>query len=102
LATPERRFWPPARLVIDKLPTTPSRLDPPGLAGRVVSASLAAAVLARSGHRGPIPAIAIASAALAAAKIGHDARCALARHLPDPAAAVAEDALAIGLAALGS
>jgi uncharacterized membrane protein len=90
-------------LVIDKLPMTPSRLEPPGLAGRLVSASLAAAVLARSGHQRPIPAMAIASAAaLAAAKICHDARAALARHFPDPAVAVVEDALAIGLAALGS
>jgi len=90
-------------LVADKLPATPSRLEPPGLAGRVVSASLAAAVLARSGHRRPLPAMAVASAAaLAAAKVCHDARAALARHLPDPAVAVAEDALAIGLAALGS
>jgi len=92
-----------SELVIDKLPMTPSRLEPPGLAGRVVSASLAAAVLARSGHQRPIPAMAMASAAaLAAAKVGHDARAVLARHLPDPAVAVAEDALAIGLATLGS
>lgn len=90
-------------LVADKLPGVPSRLEPPGLAGRVVSASAAAAVLARSGHRRPIPAMAIASAAaLASAKICHDARAALARHLPDPAVAVVEDALAIGLATLGS
>jgi uncharacterized membrane protein len=89
--------------VIDKLPQTPSRLDPPGLIGRAVSASLAAAVVARSGHRRPVPAMAIASAcALAAAKVCHDARAALARHVPDPVVAVAEDALAIGLAALGS
>jgi hypothetical protein len=92
-----------AELVIDKLPMTPSRLDPLGLAGRLISASLAAAVLARSEHRGPIPAVLTASAtALAAAKIGHDARAAFARRLPDPVVAVAEDALAIGLAALGS
>ena len=70
---------------------------------RLISASLAAAVLARSAHRGPIPAMLTASAAaLAAAKIGHDARAALARRFPDPVVAVAEDALAIGLAALGS
>jgi uncharacterized membrane protein len=92
-----------AELVIDKLPMTPSRLDPPGLTGRLISASLAAAVLARSEHRSPIPAVLTASAAaLASARIGHDARAALARRLPDPVVAVAEDALAIGLAALGS
>jgi uncharacterized membrane protein len=92
-----------AELVADKLPMTPSRLDPPGLAGRMISAGLAAAVLARSAHRAPIPAVLTASAAaLAAARICHDARAALARRVPDPAVAVAEDALAIGLAALGS
>jgi hypothetical protein len=32
-----------AELVADKLPGTPSRLDPPGLTGRLISASLAAA-----------------------------------------------------------
>ena len=92
-----------AELVVDKLPGTPSRLDPPGLTGRLIFASLAAAVLARSEHRGPVPSMLTASvAALAAAKICHDARAALARRLPDPVVAVAEDALAIGLAAIGS
>ena len=90
-------------LVADKLPGTPSRLDPPGLIGRLIFASLAAAVLARSEHRGPIPSMLTASvAALASAKICHDVRAALARRLPAPAVAVAEDALAIGLAAIGS
>jgi uncharacterized membrane protein len=92
-----------AELVADKLPGTPSRLDPPGLTGRLISASLAAAVLARSENRGPIPAVLTAStAALAAARICHDARAALARRVPDPVVAMAEDALAIGLAAQGS
>jgi hypothetical protein len=64
---------------------------------------VAAGVLARSAHQGPVPAAAIAvAAALAAAKIGHDTRAAIARRLPDPVVAVAEDAVAIGLAALGS
>jgi hypothetical protein len=34
--------------------------------------------------------------------IGHDTRAAIARRVPDPVVAVAEDAVAIGLAALGS
>jgi uncharacterized membrane protein len=90
-------------LVADKLPATPSRLTFAGLAGRMICAALAADVLARSGHRRPAPAQAIAlAAALAAAKIGHDTRRVLARRLPDPVVAVAEDAVAIGLAALGS
>jgi uncharacterized membrane protein len=92
-----------AELVADKLPMTPSRLDPPGLAGRLISAGLAAAVLARSAHRSPIPAVLTASAAaLAAARVCHDARAALARRVPDPAVAMVEDLLAIGLAAVGS
>jgi hypothetical protein len=40
-------------------------------------------------------------AALAAAKVCHDVRAALARRVPDPVVAVAEGALAIGLAAVG-
>jgi hypothetical protein len=42
------------------------------------------------------------AAALAAAKIGHDTRRGLDRRFPDPVVALAEDGLAIGLAALGS
>ena len=82
---------------------TPSRLDPPGLAGRLISAGLPAAVLARSAHRTSIPAVLTASAAaLAAARVCHDARAALARRVPDPAVGVVEDVLAIVLAAVGS
>jgi uncharacterized membrane protein len=92
-----------AELVADKLPMTPSRLDAPGLAGRLISAGLAAAVLARSAHWTPIPAVLTASAAaLAAARVCHDARAALARRVPDPAVAMVEDVLAIGLAAVSS
>jgi uncharacterized membrane protein len=90
-------------LVADKLPTTPSRLSPRGLASRLIAASLAAAVLARGEARSPVPAVVIASAAaLAAAKIGHDTRRELDRRFPDPVVALTEDGLAIGLAALGS
>jgi uncharacterized membrane protein len=90
-------------LVGDKLPTTPSRLAPRPLAVRMICASLAATVLARSGHQHPVPAVFVAAAAaLAAARIGHDSRRALDRRLPDLAVALAEDGLAIGLAVLGS
>jgi hypothetical protein len=68
-----------------------------------VTRGLAAAVLARSADRTPIPAVLTASAAaLAAAKVCHDARAALARRAPDSALAMVEDVLAIGLAAVGS
>jgi uncharacterized membrane protein len=86
-------------LVLDKLPTTPSRLEPPGLAGRTVFAALAAVALARSESASPVPAAVLASAvALVAAKVGHDVRAALASRLPDAAVAVAEDTVAIGVA----
>jgi hypothetical protein len=55
----------------------------------------AAALGAATGMRSTV-------ALAAAARICHDARAALARRVPDPVVAVAEDALAIGLAALGS
>jgi uncharacterized membrane protein len=90
-------------LVADKLPTTPSRLSPRGLGGRVIFASLAAVVLARSRHQSPVPAVLVAAAsALGAAKIGHDTRSALGLRFPDLAVALVEDGLAIGLAVLGS
>lgn len=92
-----------AELVADKLPVTGSRLAPPALAARVLLAGLGAFALARS-ERGPlVPAVIVSSAAaLAGAKAGHDARAALSRRLPPTAVALAEDGLAIGLAAFAS
>jgi uncharacterized membrane protein len=88
-----------AELVFDKLPTTGSRLEPRPLAGRVLFAGLTAAALARSEQESPVAAVAVASGAtLAAAKTGYELRAALDRRLPDTMVAVAEDALAIGLA----
>jgi uncharacterized membrane protein len=90
-------------LVADKLPTTPSRLEPPGLAGRLVLGALAAGLFAQTRQAPWLPAGAIgASCAIVAAKIGHDVRARLGRHAPDPAIAVVEDALALGLAATGT
>jgi uncharacterized membrane protein len=92
-----------SELVIDKLPNTPSRLSPPGLAGRLVFAAAAGALLARGAGRPVLPSVLIASAtALVAARVGHDARVALAERFPPAAVAVAEDLLAIGLASLAS
>ena len=92
-----------SELVIDKLPMTPSRLEPPGLASRVVFAAFAAAAFARSESEFPVPAAVLASAiALVAAKAGHDARAALGRRVPDVAVALAEDGVALGLAAFAT
>jgi uncharacterized membrane protein len=89
-----------AELVLDKLPSTGSRLEPPALGGRLLVAAVGGAALAQSERRPPFgPALVSAAAALGAAKAGHDARVALARRVSDPVVAVAEDALAFALAA---
>lgn len=89
-----------AELVIDKLPTTPSRLDSKSLAGRALFAGVGGVVLARSQRAPAFPAMAIAAgAAQASARVGHDTRVATARRMPDTAVAVIEDAVAIWLAA---
>jgi uncharacterized membrane protein len=90
-------------LVVDKLPATPSRLEPAGLTSRLVMGALAAGLFARTRQARWLPAAAIgASTAAVSAKVGHDVRARLAQHAPDPAVAVAEDAVAIGLAAAGA
>jgi len=87
-------------LVIDKLPTTPSRLETRGLAARVALASAAAVVLARGNNRPVLPnVLAAGTMALVAARVGHDLRVMAGTHLPPLAVAVAEDAVALGLAA---
>lgn len=92
-----------SELVLDKLPSTPSRLEPAGLAGRIVFAGVTGAVLARGANQPVLEAAVIASAAaMASAKLGHDARAAAAQIFPSFAVAVAEDGLAVGLAAAAS
>jgi uncharacterized membrane protein len=90
-------------LVVDKLPMTPSRLEPAGIAGRLVLGASAAGLFARTRRAPWLPAAAIgAASAIVSAKIGHDVRARLAQHAPDPAVAVVEDALAFGLALAGA
>jgi uncharacterized membrane protein len=90
-------------LVADKLPNTPSRLEPAGIAGRLVLGATAAGLFARTRRAPWLPAAAIGGAtAIVSAKIGHDVRVRLAQHAPDPAVAVVEDALAFGLAVAGA
>jgi uncharacterized membrane protein len=86
-------------LVADKLPSTPSRLAPTGLVGRVTSAALAGAVIARSTDQPVALAVIVAcAAALASARVGHDVRVAASDRLPPCAVAAAEDGLALALA----
>lgn len=82
-------------LVLDKLPQTPSRTSPPGLAARLGSGAAAGWLLAGA------PGAAIGSAAAGlGAFAGERTRAALGRRtgLPDPLIAVAEDVVAIGVA----
>jgi uncharacterized membrane protein len=90
-------------LVVDKLPVTPSRLEARGIIARLALGALAAGLSAQTRQAGWFPAAAIgASSAAVAAKVGHDVRARLAHHAPDPAVAVVEDVLALGLAATGA
>jgi len=88
-----------AELIGDKLPAAPSRLALPALSGRAVSAILGGARVA--GATGAVVAV---LAAMATAHAGHYARRRLVRRtgLPDWPLALAEDCLALTLAALGS
>ena len=93
-------------LVADKLPATPSRMSRGPLVGRVVSGGVAGAVLAAStgARRGglALPALVGAAGGWLGSWGGFTARRALVARtgLPDPAVAVAEDAVALGLAAV--
>ena len=103
LAVPAAGVAVAVELVLDKLPTTPSRLDPVGLIGRAGFAAGAAALHARGAHRRAATDAAVAAVtALITAKVAHDVRAAAGRRVPDLVAAVVEDGLALGIAALAS
>jgi uncharacterized membrane protein len=93
-------------IVVDKLPVTPDRVEPRGVAARVASGAIAGAVLASaSGARGArlvLPVLAGAGGAYLGSWGGFTARRSLvaATRLPDPVVAVAEDVVAAGLAAV--
>jgi uncharacterized membrane protein len=94
-----RRFVPltavAGELAIDKLPQTPSRTSPPGLACRLASGATAGWLVAGA------PGAAIGSAAAGlSAFAGERTRAALGRRtgLPDPLIAAVEDLVAIGVA----
>ena len=90
-------------LIGDKMPNTPSRLEPPGIIGRLVLGALAASLYAQTRRAPWPPAAGIgAMSAIVAAKIGHDLRAQAAKQVPDPAVAVVEDAVALSLAVEGA
>jgi uncharacterized membrane protein len=93
-------------LLVDKLPVTPDRVDQRGLISRVASGAIAGAMLASAtgvrGARLALPMLAGAGGAYLGSWGGFTARRAVgtATRLPDPVVAVAEDVVAVGLAAV--
>jgi uncharacterized membrane protein len=89
-----------SELILDKLPSTPSRLEPAGLTGRAVLASIAGGVIAHGTKHAAFPAVFASSvAALLSARVFHDVRQSAAAHLSPALVATVEDALALSLAA---
>lgn len=85
----------------DKLPSAPSRVDPPGPQSRAVSAATGAVALARRARRPVWSAALVAAAASTVGTWGGAAwRGWAARRGPDWRGALVEDAVAIALTAL--
>jgi uncharacterized membrane protein len=87
-------------LIGDKLPTTPSRLDPAPLAGRFLFGGLAGGIVAREAGRSPATgALLGAAGAGVGAFTGYHLRAALATStpIPDPLLGAAEDGVALAL-----
>jgi uncharacterized membrane protein len=85
-------------LVLDKLPTTPSRLAPTGLAARVIAGALSgASVVAAAAQSALVGAVLGAAGGIAGAFVGHAARTRLVRWLkvPDWVIALVGDSIAI-------
>jgi uncharacterized membrane protein len=86
-------------LVVDKLPTTPSRKAPPGFIARIVLGSLSGCALAMGlGQSGVIGGVLGAAGAVAGTLGGYEARTRLVNAVGMPLViALAEDAVAIAV-----
>ncbi|MEO9220562.1 MAG: hypothetical protein ABI251_02070 [Mycobacteriaceae bacterium] len=88
-------------LVIDKLPATPSRTQPPALGVRVLSGAGGATALARREHADPTWASVLGGAgAVLGTRSGAAWRAWAAQRMPDWQAALIEDAVAVALTAV--
>lgn len=86
-------------LVVDKLPGTPSRVEPAPLGGRLVLGALAGGLYARRrGRNVVLPALVAGATAFAASYAGAGWRAYAARHQLAVPAALAEDAATLALA----
>lgn len=92
-------------LVVDKLPMTPSRLEPGPLAGRLIGGGLAGAFTSRGRGGSPVAgALVGVAAALTSSWIFNRGRAWVGTRtgIPDPIVAVGEDVLAIAAAAFAA
>ena len=86
-------------VVVDKLPQTPSRLEPQVLSGRVTSGAAAGGALAHREHEPVLVAVALGAAGAAAGSLaGASWRRWAAQRFPDWQAAIAEDVVTLLLA----
>ena len=89
-----------AELVADKLPSTPSRTQPPGLIARFLTGGLSGAAVAASGGSSPVlGAFLGAAGGMVGTFAGYQVRTRLVKALkvPDFVMALLEDAVAIGV-----
>jgi len=89
-----------AELVADKLPSTPSRTQPPGLVARFLTGGLSGAAVAASGGSSPVlGAFLGAAGGMVGTFAGYQVRTRLVKALkvPDFVIALLEDAVAIGV-----
>lgn len=92
-----------SELVIDKLPVTPSRLNPGSLTGRTVLGAIGGAVIARRLSGSPAGGAVVGGAgAVAGSFAGYHLRQQIGRRtgLPDPLIALLEDSIALTAATL--
>lgn len=90
-------------LMADKAPHVPDRVDPGPLFGRVAAGAVVGASVAQmKGLDRQGPAIAGAVIAFAAAQLSYRLRRELATHMPAFVAGLVEDAIVVGIAALGT
>ena len=100
--TPTRLFA-AGEFIYDKVPTVPSRVAPPLLAGRIAAGALVGATIgSRTGRNRIGSAILGALVAFASAHATYRMRRALGRRLPLLAAAFVEDAIVVGAAVAGA
>ncbi len=89
-----------AETVIDKLPTTPDRIEPGGLSARIISGAVCGAAISSTVGKKPLPGIVIGGiAALASTFVFYHLRKNICKSfkIPDPFVGAAEDALAVAI-----